>query len=115
MFVNKSNYKIKHFVYTAHEEYACVRLPTQIGDEEGAAWLPDRKIRIFANPAEHPERNEEDDLGVGIMEQLNRDFVQMKEDIDKERLITDGRKRRSFSSLSEPERNIAIEIETKER
>ncbi|XP_021957884.1 protein GDAP2 homolog [Folsomia candida] len=99
----------------AHEEYACVRLPTQIGDEEGAAWLPDRKIRIFANPAEHPERNEEDDLGVGIMEQLNRDFVQMKEDIDKERLITDGRKRRSFSSLSEPERNIAIEIETKER
>lgn len=49
------------------------------------------------------------------MEQLNRDFVQMKDDVDKERLITDGRPRRSFSSLSEPERNIAIEIETKER
>jgi hypothetical protein len=114
-----------------HEDYACVRLPLQIGDEEGAPWLPDRKIRIFSNPAEHPSgssggagglisgnpRNRDDDEEQGMMEQLNRDFVQMKEDVDKERLITsDGRtKRRSFSNLNESERHIAIEIETKER
>lgn len=102
-----------------HEEYACVRLPAHIGDEDGNSWLPDRKIRIFSNPAEHPDNRgciggpgDDDDLG--IMEQLNRDFVQMKGDVDKERLI-DGRKRKSFSSLSDTDRHIAIEIEAKER
>jgi len=113
-----------------HEDYACVRLPPQIGDEEGAPWLPDRKIRIFSNPAEHPSSvvgsginissrkpggEDEDDEELGMMEQLNRDFVVMKEDVDKERLIDGRSKRRSFSSLNESERHIAIEIETKER
>ncbi|ODM92602.1 Protein GDAP2 [Orchesella cincta] len=129
-----------------HENYACSRLSIpDIGDEEGAPWLPDRKIRIFSNPAgggAHSKKGEEsganpsfahhpknlnlnlnggsgsDDYaeeGEGIMEQLNKDFLQMKEDVDKERLIFNGRKRRSLASLNETERHIAIEIETKER
>lgn len=151
-----------------HEDYACVRLSvSEIGDEEGAPWLPDRKIRIFSNPAEnnpgggassgagaagstlsasslsnalgnsfsHHPRNlnlnlvggsggsgTEDeyycayDPEDGAMEQLNKDFLQMKDDVDKERLIVNGRKqRRSLASLNESERHIAIEIETKER
>ena len=146
-----------------HEDYGCVRLAvTDIGDEEGAPWLPDRKIRIFSNPAEsnpngsqsggsgaggqfhhlsnalgnsfsHHPRNLNLNIGQGggsggdddyycaydpedgVMEQLNKDFLQMKDDVDKERLIVNGRKRRSLSSLSESEKHIAIEIETKER
>lgn len=153
-----------------HEDYACVRLSvSDIGDEEGAPWLPDRKIRIFSNPAEnnsggsssggggsgsnlsgsnlaisnalgnsfshHPRNLNLNLVGGGsggasgddeyycaydpedgAMEQLNKDFLQMKDDVDKERLIVNGRKqRRSLASLNESERHIAIEIETKER
>lgn len=153
-----------------HEDYACVRLCiSDIGDEEGAPWLPDRKIRIFSNPAENPSgqgsgsaitttghssssnfsnvlgnsfshhprnlnlnlvtggvatgavgRDDDDyycsyDPEDGVMEQLNKDFLQMKDDVDKERLIVNGRKRRSLASLNESERHIALEIETKER
>jgi len=97
----------------AHEDYACVRLPPEIGDEEGAPWLPDRRIRIFSNPAENPSNAEEDE---GILEELNRDFVKMQDDVDKERLLNDGRsRRRTLSNLNDMERHIAIEIEAKER
>ena len=97
----------------AHEEYACVRLPPEIGDEEGAPWLPDRRIRIFSNPAENPNQAEEEE---SILEELNRDFVKMQDDVDKERLLSDGRnRRRTLSNLNDMERHIAIEIEAKER
>lgn len=97
----------------AHEDYACVRLPPEIGDEEGAPWLPDRRIRIFSNPAENPSNADEEE---SILEELNRDFVKMQDDVDKERLLNDGRsRRRTLSNLNDMERHIAIEIEAKER
>lgn len=95
----------------AHEDFACVRLPVEIGDTEGAPSLPDRRIRIFSNPVERPE----DDEAFTIIDDVNRDFVEMKDDIDRERLLGSNKKRRSINALREPERQIITEIESKER
>jgi hypothetical protein len=100
----------------SHEAFACLRLPAEIGDGDGAPWWPDRRIRIFSNPAENPSmRDLDDDASVNIFPELNRDFVTMKEDVDKDRLLPDGKKRSSFQGMTDRERQIAIEIETKER
>jgi len=102
----------------SHEEFACSRLPIEIGDDNGGTWWPDRRIRIFSNPAENPNLTDlDDDSSVRILPELNRDFVMMKDDVDKERLLFDahGRRRPSFQSMNDKERHIAIEIETRER
>lgn len=104
----------------SHEEYACYYLPGELGDADGAPWWPDRRIRIFSNPAEHPNNSStsDDETSLTILPELNRDFFTMKDDVDKERLLAEhgrNKRRNNIQILSEKERQIALEIETKER